>query len=137
MVISIELVATVSQSVRAFARMVEGWMFESKPTDLSRQSLITVVKLIGKHSWKLLLTMIKQYFQMVSVPFRFFFLLINFFYSTFTAFYIQQTYTYNSKIYISIKPIDDYSYLHVGANIQHICDIYIVLVIPFFNNDRF
>ena len=61
----------------------------------------------------------------------------NFFYSTFTAFYIKQTYTYSSKIYIIIELMNDYSYLHVRANIQHIYDIYIVLVIPFLINDRF
>ena len=56
-----------------------------------------------------------------------------FFYSTFTAFYIQQTYTYKSKIYISIELINDYN---VRANLQHIYDLYIVLLFPFFNNDR-
>ena len=69
--------------------------------------------------------------------FRFSFKIYIFFNSTFTAFYIQQTYTYNSKIYISIELIDDNSYLYVRANIQNICDIYIVLVVPFFNSDRF
>ena len=61
----------------------------------------------------------------------------SFFFFNFHSILYQQTYTYNSKIYISIELIDDYSYLHVRANIQHICDIYIVLVVPFFNNDRF
>ena len=45
-------------------------------------------------------------------------------------------YTYNSRIYISIELIDDYIIIY-SNNIQHICDIYIVLVVPFFNSDRF
>ena len=40
-------------------------------------------------------------------------------------------------MYIIIELINDYSYLHVRANIQHFYDIYIVLVIPFFVNDKF
>ena len=65
------------------------------------------------------------------------FFLFLFFSSTFTTFNFNQIYTYNSKIYISKERINNYSYLHVRTYIQHIYYIYIILVIPFFFNDRF